>query len=224
MGSRAELNSFDFSALEEMDPSLSDGHRVLFDREVPFELRIQEVGSGLQEAGTLEAVKTKILQLGHEGSPAHIRLELTSENDLFFHYIHAVDERGFNTLQNHQKLMVDFSDYPSVLVRMLNSCIKEPHSFLAVLIMHRDGNAHLDFIQNIEYKFIELLSIDFRASDEEIVRQQLAYRYNAMKSKLAIFQARLQDITAMLKLKNPSLLLQIQKGNVGRGSVNKQSK
>jgi len=34
------LNAFDFSAIEEMDPSLAEGHIVVFDREAPFELRI----------------------------------------------------------------------------------------------------------------------------------------------------------------------------------------
>ena len=43
-------------------------------------------------------------------------------------------------------------------------------SNLAVFIMNRDGTAKLDFIQNIEYKFIELLSCDFMASSEEAVR------------------------------------------------------
>ena len=53
------LNSFDFSAIEEMDPSLGEGHHVIYDREVPFELRIQDSGSGPQEVGTLEAIKTR---------------------------------------------------------------------------------------------------------------------------------------------------------------------
>ena len=87
--------------------------------------------------------------------------------------------------------MIEYPDYPNVLVKMLNSCIKEPHSFLAVFIMQRDGTAWLDFIQNMEYKFVELLSCDFEASSEETVRQQITYRYNAVKSKLAIMQARL---------------------------------
>jgi hypothetical protein len=67
--------------------------------------------------------------------------------------------------------MVDFHEYPNILVKMLNSCIKEPQSFLAVFIMQSDGNSRLDFIQNIEYKFIELLSCDFVASPDEVVRQ-----------------------------------------------------
>jgi hypothetical protein len=73
-------------------------------------------------------------------------------------------------MQESQKLMIDFGEYPSILLKMVNSCIKEPHAFLAVFIMSRDGSAKLDFIQNIEYKFIELLSTDFAASSEEVVR------------------------------------------------------
>ena len=52
------LNHFDFAAIEEMDPSLgnlllwkiyvciAEGHRVVYDREVPFELRIHDGEGG----------------------------------------------------------------------------------------------------------------------------------------------------------------------------------
>merc|ERR1719248_562603 len=107
--------------------------------------------------------------------------------------------------------MIDFPDYVHVIIRMLNNCIKEPHSFLSVFVMQRDGHARLDFIQNMEYKFVELLSCDFVASPEEVVRQQISFRYNSVKTKLSLMQARLQDINALVKVKNPSLLLQLQK-------------
>ena len=55
-----------------------------------------------------------------------VRLELTSENDLFFHYVHTVDLDSFRTMQEQQKLMVDFSEYTNVLIKMVNSCIKQP--------------------------------------------------------------------------------------------------
>jgi len=205
------LEAFDFTAIEEMDPSLAEGHRVVYDRECPFELRVQDTETGPQEVGTLEAVRCKILALGDEQSPQHCRIELTSENDLFFHYTHSVDEHGFRSMQEHQKLMIDFPDYVTVVVKMLNNCIKEPHSYLAVFVMQRDGHARLDFIQNMEYKFVELLSCDFIASPEDVVRQQITFRYNSTKSRLALMQARLQDINALVKVKNPSLLLQLQK-------------
>jgi hypothetical protein len=34
-------------------------------------------------------------------------------------------------------------------------------------------------------------------------------RYNALKGRLALLQARLQDVSTLLKHKNPSLLLQV---------------
>ena len=49
MSSHSVLNAFDFTAIDEMDPSLgtlsflttiAEGHSVLYDREAPFELRI----------------------------------------------------------------------------------------------------------------------------------------------------------------------------------------
>ena len=40
-----------------------------------------------------------------------------------------------------------------------------------------------------------------------------------MKSKVALMEARLKDVNALVKIKNPSLLLQMQKG-VGQQSVN----
>lgn len=50
MSSHSVLNAFDFTAIDEMDPSLgkndpvnsfsAEGHSVIFDREAPFELRI----------------------------------------------------------------------------------------------------------------------------------------------------------------------------------------
>jgi hypothetical protein len=77
--------------------------------------------------------------------------------------------------------------------------------------MQKDGTARLDFIQNIEYKFIELLSLEFVNSPDDTVRKQIGYRYNALKSKLTLMQDRISQINSIVKLKNPSLLIQIQK-------------
>lgn len=68
----------------------------------------------------------------------------------------------------------------------LSQCIKEPHSHLALFTIggskaSNPAAARLEFIQNMEYKFIELLSLDFSASVEHTVRQQITYRYNANK-------------------------------------------
>ncbi len=73
--------------------------------------------------------------------------------------------------------------------------------------MQRDGNSRLELIQNVEYKFIELLSADFVASPEDLVRQHISFRYSSLKQKVAFMQSRLQEINNLIKVKNSSLLL-----------------
>ncbi|EFC39576.1 predicted protein [Naegleria gruberi] len=147
------LTGIDFKAIEDMDPSLAEGHRTIFDKEIPIELRTQDQNESDNDLGTLEAIRVKILILeGEHEDEAHVKLELTSESDLFFHYSHTVGRQQFIGLQQSQKLMVDFPNYPKMLSKMLNACVKEPESFLCILIMERDGKGLLNFVQNMEYK------------------------------------------------------------------------
>jgi hypothetical protein len=172
-----------------------------------------KVGDNPAGPGTLELIKVKILLLGSEDMPSVVRLELSSEADLFFHYMHIVDDKEFLRIQEHQRLVVDFIDYPTILIRMLNACIKEPHVHLALFTMNSDGDdARLDFIQNMEYKFVELMFCGCARSPVEVVQHHITYRYNSMKQKLSLVQGRLQDMTNLVKIKNPSLLLQLQNG------------
>ena len=204
------LANFDFTDIEEKDPSLSEGHKMLYDREVPFELRLED-SNGPQEVASFESLRCKILLGGVENNPIQIRIELSCENDLFFHFTSDIDEETFKIMQENQKLTVNFVEFSSLVKKLFNNCINDPQSYTAVFIMQKEGTARLDFIQNIEYKFIELLSVDFVNSPDETVRKQISYRYNAIRTKLELVQNRIQAISNIVKNKNPSLLLQIQK-------------
>ena len=204
------LSNFDFHEIEEKDPSLNDGHKMLYDREVPFELRLED-NNGPQEVASFEVLRCKILLAGVENNPTQIRLELSCENDLFFHFTSDIDEETFKVMKEKQKLNVDFPEFSNLVKKLYNSCINDSQSFIVVFIMQKEGTARLDFIQNIEYKFIELLSVDFVNSPDETVRKQISYRYNAIRTKLELELNRIQTISNIIKTKNPSLLLQIQK-------------
>lgn len=71
--------------------------------------------------------------------------------------------------------------------------------------------AHLDFIENMEYKFIEVLSLDFQAVEESVNRQSVSYRFGLLKNRMNLVQSRLNEISTMVKLKNPSLLQSLHK-------------
>lgn len=82
------IGNLDYTQIEENDPSLTDGYRLLFDREVPFELRLGDDTSGPQEVASFESIRAKILLMGDDSNPNQIRIELSCENDLFFHFTH----------------------------------------------------------------------------------------------------------------------------------------
>lgn len=54
---------FDFTDIDELDPSVADGYRIIYDREVPVEVRNQ-TSDGNADNGTMEAIKVKMLMLG----------------------------------------------------------------------------------------------------------------------------------------------------------------
>lgn len=205
---------FEFTSLSELDPSVADGFRIVYDREVPMEVRTEN-SSGDADHGTMESIKVKLLMLGPEEAPSSIRLEFSSEADLFFAFMHEMDDDTYRNVQENQKLMVPFVDYPNVLIRMLNSVIREPAVFLAIFLMNGRGEARLDFIQNMEYKFVELVSCKCDRMPEEVIAHHVTYRYNSIKQKYAVASAKLNELSQLVKTKNPSLMLHMQKTAAG---------
>lgn len=87
-----------------------------------------------------------------------------------------MDEAGFLGMQEEQQLTIPMCDYLPVLARMLNACIASPELHLGLFVLRSAGRARLDFYQNLQYKFIELLSVAFVESDEETVRRSITHR------------------------------------------------
>ena len=199
------------SGVDELDPSLADGFSLFYERECPFELRVRSKSDERPEVGNLEGIIVRILIKEDSQGMQGVRIELSSENDLFFHYMHFTSADTFRKIHDPQRLMVDFPEYPQMLKKMVQNCYQMPHSHLAVFVMQRDGTASLNFIQNMEYKFIELFSASFIHSPEQLVRQQICYRYNTLQAKLRQMQSRMDELTTAVKVKNPALMQSLDK-------------
>lgn len=211
--SAVTLQTFDFSAIEALDPSLSDGSRLLFDRELPAHIRFED---SPEQNEIIENVRVRILLQGLETKPAGVRVEVTSESDLFFVFIHAVNPTTFENVKESQHLNSDFKGYPNIIIKALNRCQNTDQCAL-FFVVRSDGSGLLSIIQFNEYKNVELLGLECEPGPEEFVRQHVAYQYGALKSKTSMMEGRLQDIAELVRAKNPSLLLQIQKTAVHSG-------
>ena len=94
--SECDLVLYDNSQLEALDPSTTDGYRVIYSREVPIEVRSQIDDEMSPVDGNMETIQVKILTCGESST---VRMELTSEVDLFFHYVHHMDHQSFDLIQ-----------------------------------------------------------------------------------------------------------------------------
>jgi len=158
----------------------------------------------------------KVLTAGMGADLRRIRVELSSSTDLFFHYSYTAEEGEFAMLPEAQKLLVDFPDFPNSLMRMLTACVVSPSTHLAVLVVSRrsgaKGATRLEFFElSHEVKFAELLSLRFEVTAAEVANKHISYRFNAMKSKLALTEQRLLEINTLVKTKNPALLQHLQR-------------
>jgi hypothetical protein len=80
-----------------------------------------------------------------------------------------------------------------------------------VLYVHRDGSGRMDFIQNVGFKFVELLSVDFLLTPSDVIKEHIIFRYFSVRKQVDMLQARLHDVNELVKNKSPSLLLAIKK-------------
>eukprot|EP01038_Epipyxis_sp_PR26KG_P010875 gene10875-14594_t len=182
-----------------VDPSVADGHRLIREfMEVPIEVRVGTGVDTMNNTTVIEIIHVKILVLGPDDAPTSIRIELSSEADLFFYFHHNIQVDDFSAIQEKQRLV------------MISSCILDPTTYISVLTIVND-KARLDIIQNMEYKFIELMHCTFERLHEEIEKAHIVYRYNMTKKQLLSIKNKYSELAGLVKAKNPSIILQLQK-------------
>ena len=90
---------------------------------------------------------------------------------------------------------------------MLNELIREPHLHVGVLTLIADHDARLDFIQDVTYKYIELMTCSFSRTPSEMVEEHISFRYNTMKQRLSVVSQRLAGEPLSACLIHPNTLI-----------------
>jgi hypothetical protein len=190
------------------NPSLGKFYTEVFRISVPVELRLVETSDSL---GTLETLDATIYIRGPADDPKEVKIELISEVDLFFHYTHKRNVDTFRDIQQSHKLLIKLKDYPKLMENLLNKVKTTPTQFLAVFYMDRQGGARFDIIQNISYKFMELVSCEFVVSSNDLVRNCLTYRFELQRRMMQETENQIQQLEEIIKHRATGLLPVIKK-------------
>lgn len=171
--------------LEEADPSLADGFRLAYLREVPCEIRFPPSATD-QPNKVVRGIDVKIVTQTEPGAalPMTARVELTNPDDFYMHYSFLMNYLGFDALKVHQNLSCNFEEFPQLLRKRFNEAVEDPSKYLFVFQFSGNGEGTLFFVQNMKYKYVELLSLPFVESTEDIIRESANFRHNLVRSKL----------------------------------------
>ena len=86
----------------------------------------------------------------------------------------------------------------------------------------------MELFENLEYKFVELINIDFIPASDDLIREQISYRYNSMRALNEMTQSRIEIINSVLKDYDPQLInevkTEINKTNEGSKGNNNNKK
>ena len=200
----------DFSKLDAQDPSLIEGYKIIYEKELPMDLKIENK-KGKKNICSYEGIIFKILtiQSSSESIPIHIRIELYSENDIFFHFTSLVDEEIFKVMKEKQFLTIEYKDFIVLVEELCDNCLNNPEIFTINFIMKKNGEARLEITKKLDVKYIDLLKIEFINSSDDYIVKQMMYRYGSLKSKLDYYKNCINVAGDIILENNPSIVPKI---------------
>jgi hypothetical protein len=178
----------DLSSIESKDPSLSDGFKIAYNKEVPLDIKLQ-TSEGEKDFASFEPLKCKVLSdvsgKGKDSKFTQVKVELSWESDLLFHYNSIIDEYTFADMKKKQNLNINFQEFCKLIEKICENCIKMPDTYIGTFTFNKDdGNGKLQFVKQSDFKFLELLLLDFKKSSDEIIQKNMLFRFACLKSQL----------------------------------------
>ena len=192
------------------DPSLGDKLLKIYEEEVPFEIRIEDENLSGNDKSVFQSLLCKIFVTDETAEQSYTKIEIANDKDLFFYYSSEINPQLFEEIKENQKLTCNFSNFSDILIKYLDFCIKDQKGYLAVFYIKTDKKAKMELFENLEYKFGELINIDFVPSSDDLIREQISYRYNSMRAVHEITQSRIEIINNVLKDYDPQLINEVK--------------
>ncbi|KAL4488534.1 hypothetical protein ABPG72_013102 [Tetrahymena utriculariae] len=205
------LNQFDLNPIKQIDPIFQNGYKESFSVRLQFLLKFLERQGEEQSPSTIELINIRLLTKKQSQKLEKFTIEVTTDNDLFFYFFHTIDAESYEVLKETQQLDGTFQQYYTSTQQFLEKCKTDPLKYACILNIRPDTTAYLQVIQTLNYKDLEILRYEMLAGDDDIVRQHVSFKYGQKRSYLHLVDGRIKDVNELVKLKNPQLLLHIQK-------------
>ena len=201
------INKPDLSIINDQDPSLSNSFKIMYNKRVPMEIKLKAKNKE-KDLSSFEPIKCKVLIDNEKGNimPNKIKIELSCENDIYFHFTNVVDEKKFEKIKKEQNLNINFPQFYQLFEKMCENCRTYPSEYICFFILSKQSNSMLKFLKNSDFKFVELLLLEFDISPEDVIKNQINYRFAYLKSKLDYQKKCIKLVGDFILNNNPDIL------------------
>ena len=203
----------DLSIFNDQDPSLANSFKIIYNKRVPMEIKLKAKN---KEKGlsSFEPIICKLLidndndknNENENHMPNHIKIELSCENDIYFHFTNIIDENKFKIIKKEQNLNINFAEFCQLFEKICENCRTIPNEYICFFILNKHGSSILKFIKTSDFKFVDLLLLEFNISPDEVIKEQIKYRFAYLKCKLDYQKKCIQSVGDFILKKNPDIL------------------
>ena len=204
------FKNFIIEDVDNRDPSLGNDFSKIYEEEVPFEIRIEN--DEFNQKSVFESLLCKVLIVeNRKNELTEVRIELACDKDIYFFYTSEINLELFEEIKDNQKLTCDFNEFPDLLIKSLDFCIKDKKKYLAVFTKKENGQCKMELLENLEHKFGDLISLEFESASDDLINQQINYRYNAMRAIHELTRQKIKVINEVIKKHDPQLIYEVKK-------------
>ena len=204
------FNIFYNEEIDQKDPSLEGEYIKFYEEEIPFELRIE--GKKPPNDSIFEKLVFKILIDSLDYNFSKVKLEIVCNKDLFFYYSTVINQDIFNNYKMKQQLLNKFANFPDLLAKYLDLCINDPKNYLVVFNVKKNNSAIMELYENLSIKCAEIINLNFSpVKDDDIIRNQIIYRYKSLKAIFKIVKERANIINDVLNECSSGLIPEVKK-------------
>lgn len=189
------------------DPSLADGGEVVFDKEIPLNIR----ESDDPNAEETRIVRFKIVLIKDEDDgPREVNIEIFCDNDMFMFYSSKYTPDQFDQVKNNQGLTIEFAQFADMVIESLVQNVEKPEEYQMCFTETSETAGLLEFQQKLKFKSVQIFALEFEAVSDEYLKEQIQYRFDVARQGLKEARQELGSVYSMLKIKNPNVIKQMR--------------
>ena len=112
-----------------------------------------------------------------------LQLQLTSPNDPLVLYCLELSEEDFYKLKEEQSLLIDFQNFPSFLLKMLNLCVEDKNDFCAILQRGQEPKGLMVIQEKTQFRKLNHLVLNLVHANDAGIKNYLGALSKEFKEK-----------------------------------------